>query len=212
MTKLFALILAAALMLVFVSCGNMGNEQTTGGPAKTEGTESTTAPEATSEEAESTGETTAPEQTTGPADTEEEPDELFGLIEDIYEIQPTGFMVITEELSLDDPEMLKMQTGISDGSKVDKIYMSEGMRATAYSLILVRVKDEADAEDIANEMLDGVDPNKWICVGADDIRVGVSGDIVMLVMAKSSYDVTADDILDAFRTVCGGKLDLELEN
>ncbi len=212
MTKLFALILAAALMLVFVSCGNTGNEQTTGGPAKTEGTESTTASEATSEEAESTGETTAPEQTTGPADTEEEPDELSGLIEDIYEIQPTGFMVITEELSLDDPEMLKMQTGISDGSKVDKIYMSEGMRATAYSLILVRVKDEADAEDIANEMLDGVDPNKWICVGADDIRVGVSGDIVMLVMAKSSYDVTADDILDAFRTVCGGKLDLELEN
>ncbi len=212
MTKLFALILAAALMLVFVSCGNTGNEQTTGGPAKTEGTESTTASEATSEEAESTGETPAPEQTTGPADTEEEPDELSGLIEDIYEIQPTGFMVITEELSLDDPEMLKMQTGISDGSKVDKIYMSEGMRATAYSLILVRVKDEADAEDIANEMLDGVDPNKWICVGADDIRVGVSGDIVMLVMAKSSYDVTADDILDAFRTVCGGKLDLELEN
>ena len=212
MTKLFALILAAALMLVFVSCGNTGNEQTTGGPAKTEGTESTTASEATSEEAESTGETTAPEQTTGPADTEEEPDELSGLIEDIYEIQPTGFMVITEELSLDDPEMLKMQTGISDGSQVDKIYMSEGMRATAYSLILVRVKDEADAEDIANEMLDGVDPNKWICVGADDIRVGVSGDIVMLVMAKSSYDVTADDILDAFRTVCGGKLDLELEN
>ena len=134
------------------------------------------------------------------------------MIEDIYEIQPTGFMVITEELSLDDPEMLKMQTGISDGSKVDRIYMSEGMRATAYSLIMVRVKDEADAEDIANEMLDGVDPNKWICVGADDIRVGVSGDIVMLVMAKSSYDVTADDILDAFRTVCGGKLDLELEN
>ena len=212
MTKLFALILAAALMLVFVSCGNTGNEQTTGGPAKTEGTESTTASEATSEEAESTGETPAPEQRTGPADTEEEPDELSGLIEDIYEIQPTGFMVITEELSLDDPEMLKMQTGISDGSKVDKIYMSEGMRATAYSLILVRVKDEADAEDIANEMLDGVDPNKWICVGADDIRVGVSGDIVMLVMAKSSYDVTADDILDAFRTVCGGKLDLELEN
>ncbi len=62
-------------------------------------------------------------------------------------------------------------------------------------------------------MLDGINQNKWICVGADDLKVTASGDTIMLMMVQSSLSdtVTSDQIVDAFKTVCDGKVDLTLE-
>lgn len=211
MTKLIALILAAALMLVFVSCGNTGNtETTTGAPDRTE---NTTAPETTEPEDTTGEETTAPEDTTtGTPETPETPDGLADtlpeIIEQIYEIHSmTGMM--TSEVDLADAELLKYQTGIESGSLVEEAYSSGPMMSSvAYEFVIVRVKDAADAETIAKEMQKNADPGKWICVRAESVQIAVSGDIIVMAMT-SEEDATG--LIEAFTTLCGGELDLFLE-
>lgn len=80
--------------------------------------------------------------------------------------------------------------------------------AEPYELALVRVKDAADAEAVAREMLEGADPGKWICVRAESVQVAVSGDLILMVMSSKEE---ATGLVDAFKTVCGGTLDLTLE-
>ena len=69
-------------------------------------------------------------------------------------------------------------------------------------------KDAADAETVANEMQKNADPGKWICVRAEAVQIGVSGDIIVMVMT-SEEEATA--LITAFTELCGGELDLFLE-
>jgi hypothetical protein len=80
------------------------------------------------------------------------------------------------------------------------------MGSQAYSLVVVKLKDAADAEAVAAEMLSGINPRKWICVEADDLRVSAAGDAVVLIMVGSAHaDVaTAAGITEAFSAVAGG--------
>ena len=57
----------------------------------------------------------------------------------------------------------------------------------------------------------GVDPRKWICVEADDLKVAGRADVVMLVMVNSANDMTAQSFVDAFQKTVGGTLDFVLE-
>lgn len=83
----------------------------------------------------------------------------------------------------------------------------------AYSLVLVRVEDAKNAQSIAQQMKDGINPHKWVCVEADDLAVCGYGDVVMLIMVSSDFagdGITAQALVDAFQSVCGGKLDFTL--
>lgn len=83
----------------------------------------------------------------------------------------------------------------------------------AYSLVLVRVEDAKNAQSIAQQMKDGINPQKWVCVEADDLAVCGYGDVVMLIMVASDFagdGITAQAMVDAFQSVCGGKLDFTL--
>ena len=64
-------------------------------------------------------------------------------------------------------------------------------------------------DEIAAEMKAGINPAKWICVEADDLQVVACGDVVLLIMVSSQLSVTSQDIVDAFREVCGGTLTVE---
>ena len=57
----------------------------------------------------------------------------------------------------------------------------------------------------------GINPRKWVCVEADDLQVVASEDVVLLLMVSSqlSDSVTSQQIVDAFREVCGGTLTVE---
>ena len=77
----------------------------------------------------------------------------------------------------------------------------------AFSLVLVRVAENADAKTVAQKMKDNIDPNKWICVRADQVKAAGYGDTVMFIMLDSNLGKTAQSYVDAFQNVCGGKLD-----
>jgi hypothetical protein len=140
-------------------------------------------------------------------------DELSSIIDKIYESKDPGLMLATTPLDLNNMDMVNYNTGLQDVSKVKAIVVSEAMiTSQAYSLVLVRTKDAADTKSVARDMLDGIDPAKWICVNADDLQIVTSNDMVMLIMMSSTFSdqVTSNQIVDAFKTISGGELDLEL--
>jgi hypothetical protein len=141
-------------------------------------------------------------------------DELTTIIDKIYEIKDPGLRLMSSTVDLTNLDMVKYNTGLKDVSKVKEIVVSEAMIISqAYSLALVRVKDSADAKSVAEEMLEEINPRKWICVGADDLKIVTYQDVVMLIMLDSNFadTVTSNDIVNAFKEICGGKLDLELK-
>ena len=133
------------------------------------------------------------------------------IIEKIYAKKTVELPLGTTELDLSDGEMFTAVTGLASSDKVKAAAYSESMMGSqAYSLVVVRVKKSKDAATVADEMLNGINPAKWICVEADDVRVAAYDDLVMLIMVSSSLEetVTGKEIVSSFKKVCGGSLDV----
>lgn len=140
--------------------------------------------------------------------------DLSTMIDNLYAKKDSGLAVQTIPIDLADAGLAKSFTGLDDVSKVKEAAASEAMiGAQAYSLVMVRLNDAADAESIATSMKSGIDPRKWICVEADDLRVAACGNLVMLVMVSSELaeSVTAEQMVDAFKDLCGGTLTVDLK-
>lgn len=131
------------------------------------------------------------------------------IIDKIYENhQALQLKVFTMDLDLADPDALRYNTGLESADKLSAAAVSEAMMGQAYSLVVLRVKDAADAPQVAKDIYDKVDTAKWICVNADTKTAAYCGDVVLFFMAGSQFSesATTDTILEAFRTVCGGNV------
>ena len=127
------------------------------------------------------------------------------LVNKIYETKVPEFALMTMPVDLADAEMVAWQTGVSDPSLLKEAVISESMMGSqAYSLVMVRVNDTAKAEEVAQMMLDNIDPAKWICVQADDLAAAIKGDLVMFIMVDTQLGLTAQNMVDAFSQVAGG--------
>ena len=138
---------------------------------------------------------------------------LGEILDGIYATVKPEFDVIAMPIDLTDADSVKYFTGLDADDKVAEALVSESaLCAQAYSLVLVRVNDAADAAAVAEEMKAGIDPRKWICVGADDLRVAGAGDVVMLIMVSTEYadTITADAVVTAFADLCGGSVAIDL--
>lgn len=108
------------------------------------------------------------------------------------ELLPMG--IENNEQDLADLDTVKYNSGISDYSQIQSITVSESMmRSTAYSLVYVRTTDEADADAIRQEMMDNIDPRKWICVGAQkEVAIKLGNDVLFIMgdqdTVKALYD------------------------
>ena len=192
MKKFASITLSAALLLtLFAGCG-----------AKE------TAPETT------VPETLAPETTVAPEATEEvlegqesaELTELEKLVQTIYENHAeTDLPIMTTVLDVNDPDLLAYNTGLASADKLAAGVVSELMMGQPYSLVLLQVKDPADAAAVAQEMFDSIDQRKWICVEADTKIAGYYDDIVMAFMVGSDFseDVSTQSMMEAFKAAAG---------
>lgn len=111
-------------------------------------------------------------------------------------------------LDLTDLDTLGYNTGLTSAEKISQVAISEPMMGQPYSLILVRVKDAADANAIAKEMFEKVDTRKWVCMEADTKTAASYGDVAMFFMVKTDFkdQVTTATMMDAFKAVCGGNV------
>lgn len=132
-------------------------------------------------------------------ETATEPDvdaELSGMVDKLYEAHPVDLMLLTTSaVNLNDLSWLTYNTGLTadQATLVDAGVLSESLTGSqAYSLVLLRVKDKADAQTIADAILDNIQMNKWVCTMADKARVATFDDKVLFVMSNSELtDVDA---------------------
>lgn len=194
---LFCLSLLAALALT--ACGGADSSSAQATP--------TPAPTAESQPAPDSGAAT-PEESAAPAPDEE----LSGMVDTLYAAHPVELMMLTTSaVDLSDTDWCKYHTGLDAdlAAKVDAAIVSESMTGSqAYSLVLARVKDPADAQAVADAMLENIQMNKWVCVMADKARVAVFGDKVLFVMSNTEL-TDADALMDAVPGALGVTFDYE---
>lgn len=138
--------------------------------------------------------------------------ELSGMVDKIYEAYPVELMMMTTSaVDLSDESWCTYNTGLTaeQAALVDAGVLSESMTGSqAYSLVLLRVKDEADAQTIADAMLENIQMNKWVCVMADKARVVTFGDKVLFVMSNSEL-TDVDALIDAAPEALGVTFDYD---
>ena len=128
--------------------------------------------------------------------------DLEKLVDQIYEGVETYPSITTMPVDLTDANSVKTFTGISSIDKIDCAVVSEPMvGAQAYSMVLVKVKDGVNANKIAEEMFEGINPRKWICVTAEKIYATSSGDIAFLVMSDNEI---AKPVYENFKKLAQG--------
>lgn len=183
-TSLLALAMAAAVSLA--ACG-ASSQSATATPAPTATPEVSTAEDGVSDDM-------------GVAEVAEPDSELSAMVDSIYEAYPVELMMMqTTAIDLNDEAWLTYNTGLDaeQAALVDAGVKSESMTGSqAYTLVLLRVKDPADAQTVADTMLEKMDPARWVCVMADKMRVATFDDKVLFVMTSSEL-TDIDALFDA---------------
>ncbi len=172
MKKIIAIILALAAILSFAACGNNADNDTT---------------------------TKAPETTQAPVA------ELGGTLEEIADkiIEKTTTIEMkldmAHEIDLTNVDNVNYYLGLSSADKVERAVFKEPMIGSiAFSLCVIDAKDGADVEALKQEILDGVNYRKWICVAAEKVLVASCGDKIIMIM--STIEIV-DDVYNAFNAI-----------
>ena len=80
----------------------------------------------------------------------------------------------TNEIDIADSYQLSSFTGLENNNNIDFVVVSEPLiNAQAYSLIVVKLKDKSNVEDIKKKMYDNIRMDKWICVSAEKLYITV---------------------------------------
>lgn len=136
--------------------------------------------------------------------------DLENIINSIYEKANIELpKLMTNVIDINDELALKSSTGLSNKENIEQVVISEPMMTSqAYSLVLVKVADGADVENIKKEMVDNIDTRKWICVTADKLYATNHNNLICLVMSREEL---AKPIYNAFKNVVQEKIGKELE-
>ena len=100
-------------------------------------------------------------------------------------------------------------TGLTSNDNIESIVVSVPMMtAQAYSVAVVKVKDNADVEKIKQEMLDNIDMRRWICVSAEQLYITNIGNVIFSVMTDKDI---AKAVYDDFKKYVNNNIGKELE-
>lgn len=132
----------------------------------------------------------------------ESAEDLSNLVNEIYKGKEESLPKLnTQIVDVSDANVVKSVTGLENGDKLKYLVVSEPMMSSqAYSLVLVKVKDGVDANNIAKTMSEKIDTRKWICVSAEKLYATSSNDIVCLVMASEEW---AKPVYEGFKALAG---------
>lgn len=107
----------------------------------------------------------------------------------------------TDEIALGrtviDSENVEYYLGTSDIEFEEAVASEPMMTSIAHSVVLLKVKDGANKQDIMTKIKNNVNPNKWICVGVDpsNVRVHENGNLILLVMTDEKPDLLVDNFM-----------------
>ncbi|MBQ8806078.1 MAG: hypothetical protein IJZ68_06295 [Bacteroidaceae bacterium] len=208
MKKIIALLLVCVMAIgVFAGCANTKDpvkdpteKPTVNQPTDTQDpTGDITEPEGTGDSTDPSGDAT--EGTGDVTEPEVELTETETMLNKLIEKQPMQFPTLVMPIDLADEFALNGYTGLeSKDHIVEASFCESAMGSQAFSLVLVKVDDAANAEAVAKAIQEKVDLRKWICVAADDLMVVATGEYVLLAMMDSEFktDATAKSTTDLF--------------
>lgn len=132
------------------------------------------------------------------------------LLADIQEQLKPELMLENSEMDLSDKDLIQLHLGLDSSEDIQEAAMSNAMINTqAYFIAAIKVKDGVKSQELAKEIVKNVDPVKWICVSADDIQAGVSGNMILLVMVNSELEAgSSADYFEQFEAIVGKDLDV----
>jgi len=132
----------------------------------------------------------------------EKAEDLSNLINEMYKGKEENLPRLnTQIVDVNDADAIKNATGLENGNDFEFVAISEPMISSqAYSLVLAKVKDNVNANNIAKEMSEKIDTRKWICVSAEKLYATSSEDIVCLVMSSEEW---AKPVYDEFKKLAG---------
>ena len=115
----------------------------------------------------------------------------------------------TMKIDIKNIDEVTSYTGLKTNDGIESIIVSVPvMTAQAYSVAVVKVKDNADVEKIKQEMLDNIDMRRWICVSAEQLYITNSGKVIFSVMADKD---TAKAVYNDFKKYVNNNIGKELE-
>ncbi len=126
--------------------------------------------------------------------------EIKKFINQVYDQIPKDDVMSVESVDIDlnDEYALNSYLGLQDKDKIKYAVASEPlMTSRAYSFVVASLKDGSNAQEVANEILNGVNPRKWICVEAEQTNVIFKDNVVVLVMTDKDL---ATSITNAVKT------------
>ena len=87
-------------------------------------------------------------------------------------------------------ENIEYYLGTSDIEYKEALASESMTGSIAHSVVLVRVKENADVEATKTKIKENVDPRKWICVGVeeDEVVVKSKGDLIILIMTQTGKE------------------------
>ena len=135
---------------------------------------------------------------------------LDSIITQIYEKANLELAsLMTSPIDVTDSEMVQSFTGLKSNENVEFLVVSEPMMSSqAYSLVLVKAKENANIEEMKTEMLNNINTRKWICVEAEKVYVTNHSNLICLVMSSEEW---AKPVYNAFKEIVQNKVGEELE-
>ena len=115
----------------------------------------------------------------------------------------------TREIDLTDEYAFTSTTGLKSNENVKAVVASEPfMSSQAYSAVMIKAKENANIEEMKQEILNNIDMRKWICVSAEKLWVTNYNDIIFFVMSSEEW---GKPVYDEFKQAVGGTVGKELE-
>ena len=115
----------------------------------------------------------------------------------------------TMKVDIKNIDEVNSYTGLKTNDGIESIVVSVPLiTAQAYSVAIVKVKDNADVEKIKQEMLDNIDMRRWICVSAEQLYITNSGNVIFSVMTDKDI---AKAVYDDFKKYVNNEIGKELE-
>lgn len=115
----------------------------------------------------------------------------------------------TMKVDINNIDEVTSYTGLKTNDGIESIVVSVPLiSAQAYSVAIVKVKDNADVEKIKQEMLDNIDMRRWICVSAEQLYITNSGNVIFSVMADKDI---AKAVYNDFKKYVNNNIGKELE-
>lgn len=92
-------------------------------------------------------------------------------------------------------ENVEYYLGTADVKYTEALASEPLMSSIAHSVVLVRLEEDANAEEIKETIKNSVNPRKWICVEVEsqNVKVESKGNLVVLIMDNEKADVILEN-------------------